>query len=136
MPSPSPFGNQRQNMTGWEGDTKVWRVEDGVILGGSMDGNPQNEFLSSKNSYRNFHLKLDAKLTGTEGFINGEVQFRSKRLTQPPTKCSGIRPTSEPDTPAACMMNRAGKKSSVAADKTLIASIEKPGELEHLQNSV
>lgn len=30
---------------GWNGETsKVWRIIDGAIVGGSLEGNPQNEF--------------------------------------------------------------------------------------------
>src|SRR3569623_1369315 len=75
-----------KTLNGWEGETsKVWRVEDGAITGGSMEGNPQNEFLSAKRPFKNFILTLEYKLVGTEGFVNGGVQFRSKRLPQPPT---------------------------------------------------
>src|SRR5437868_4135264 len=59
-----------QSLAGWEGDTNVWRVRDGVIVGGSMAGNPQNEFLTTTRGYTNFDLRLEYKLTGTEGFIN------------------------------------------------------------------
>ena len=81
-----------KTLNGWEGETsKVWRVEDGAIVGGSMAGNPQNEFLSFKKPYRNFILTLEYKLVGTEGFVNGGVQFRSKRLAQPANEMSGYQ---------------------------------------------
>ena len=70
---------------GWEGDTEnVWRIRDGVIVGGSLEGNPQNEFLSTTRSYRNFHLRAEYKLVGTDGFVNGGIQFRSQRIDDPP----------------------------------------------------
>ncbi|MFM7209462.1 MAG: hypothetical protein ACKOY8_06545 [Verrucomicrobiota bacterium] len=31
-----------KSLAGWEGDPKVWRIEEGVIVGGSMAGNPRN----------------------------------------------------------------------------------------------
>jgi hypothetical protein len=81
-----------KTLSGWDGEkTKVWRVQDGVIVGGSLDGNPQNEFLTSKKVYRNFILKLEYKLEGTEGFVNGGVQFRSVRIPQPPNEMSGFQ---------------------------------------------
>jgi hypothetical protein len=80
-----------KTLNGWDGEkTKVWRVQDGVIVGGSLEGNPQNEFLTSKKVYRNFILKLEYKLEGTEGFVNGGVQFRSVRIPQPPNEMSGF----------------------------------------------
>ncbi len=67
---------------GWDGDTaKTWRIEDGTLVGGSMaEKVPHNEFLATKKSYGNFELRLQFKLTGTEGMINGGVQFRSERI--------------------------------------------------------
>ena len=41
---------------------------------------PHNEFLATKKAFGNFELRLKFKLTGTEGFINGGVQFRSTRI--------------------------------------------------------
>ncbi len=77
---PIPLFNGK-NLTGWEGDKdKVWRVEDGVIKGGSMEGNPRNEFLTTEKEYGNFRLTFEYKLTGTEGFVNGGVQVRSRRM--------------------------------------------------------
>ena len=67
---------------GWEGDTaKTWRIEDAALVGGSMaEKVPHNEFLATKKAFGNFELRLKFKLTGTEGFINGGVQFRSTRI--------------------------------------------------------
>jgi HEAT repeat protein len=79
------------SLAGWEGDTKVWRVRDGVILGGSLQGNPQNEFLATTRSYTNFVLRLEYKLVGTEGFVNSGVQIRSVRVRQPPNEMSGYQ---------------------------------------------
>ena len=56
-----------------------------------MDGNARNEFLATKKSYRNFRLKLEYKLVGTEGFVNGGVQFRSKRIAEPAHEMSGYQ---------------------------------------------
>ncbi len=78
-----------KTLTGWDGDPKVWRVEDGAIVGGSLQGNPRNEFLTTKRSFFNFRLKFEYKLVGTEGFVNGGVQFRSLRATNPPNEMIG-----------------------------------------------
>jgi hypothetical protein len=66
---------------GWEGDTeKTWHIQDGAFVGGTLnEKGPHNEFLATKKSYANFELRLKFKLIGTEGFINGGVQFRSVR---------------------------------------------------------
>ena len=80
-----------KTLTGWEGDPKVWRVENGEIVGGSMQGNPRNEFLTTKRTFYNFRLTLEYKLTGTEGFVNAGVQFRSQRATNPPNEMIGYQ---------------------------------------------
>src|ERR1043165_8714288 len=81
-----------RSFAGWEGETNtVWRILDGVIVGGSLAGNPRNEFLATRKAYRNFHLRLEYKLVGTEGFVNGGVQFRSKRIANPPNEMSGYQ---------------------------------------------
>jgi hypothetical protein len=67
---------------GWEGDTeKTWRIVDGAFVGGSLTEKvPRNEFLATEKSYGNFELRLKFKLLGSEGMVNGGVQFRSVRI--------------------------------------------------------
>jgi hypothetical protein len=71
-----------QTFTGWEGDTKaVWRIEDGALIAGSLSKKQEkNDFLATVKEYGDFELTLKWKLEGTEGFVNGGVQFRSKRI--------------------------------------------------------
>src|SRR5438046_2112295 len=71
-----------KTLAGWEGDTaKTWRVEDGAIVGGSLDTTvPRNEFLCTTKTYENFVLKVTFKLVGDKARANGGVQFRSKRI--------------------------------------------------------
>ncbi len=68
--------------TGWEGDTATtWRIENGEIRGGSLTTKvPRNEFLTTSQRYGNFDLKFKVRLEGTEGFVNGGVQFHSERI--------------------------------------------------------
>ncbi len=67
---------------GWEGDTETtWRIEDGMIRAGSLEKRvPRNEFLCTKQTFENFELRVNYKLVGTEGFVNGGIQFRTRRL--------------------------------------------------------
>jgi hypothetical protein len=72
-----------KTLTGWEGDAKWWRVQDGAITGGSMTEKvPRNFFLATTKSYQNFDLRLKLKLTGVPntGMINSGVQIRSLRV--------------------------------------------------------
>ncbi len=80
-----------RTLAGWEGNTNVWRVREGVLVGGSMNGNPRNEFLATVRGCSNFVLTLEYKLAGTEGFVNGGVQFRSRRVAQPSNEMCGYQ---------------------------------------------
>jgi Domain of Unknown Function (DUF1080) len=79
--NPAPIFNGK-DFTGWEGDTaKTWRIEDGVIVGGSLDTVvPRNEFLCTTNTYGDFELKVVFKLTGDKAKANAGIQFRTKRI--------------------------------------------------------
>jgi arylsulfatase A len=67
---------------GWEGDTdSVWRIEAGQIVGGSLDRKQaKNDFLCTTKRYSDFDLRLKIKLSGTNGFVNSGIQFRSERV--------------------------------------------------------
>ena len=116
------------SFSGWEGNTNdVWRIENGVIVGGSMEGNPLNEFLTTKKAYENFRLKLDYKLEGTEGFVNGGVQIRSRRTDDPPNEMIGY----QADIGAGYsgfLYDESRRRTMLAvADTNLIQRIEKVG---------
>lgn len=73
-----------KTFAGWEGDTeKIWRIEDGQIVAGSLTSKvARNEFLSTKESFGDFELKLEFKIQGVPGggMINAGVQIRSERI--------------------------------------------------------
>jgi hypothetical protein len=71
-----------KDFTGWEGDTaKTWRIEEGVIVGGSLETVvPRNEFLCTTKTYGDFELKVVFKLTGDKAKANAGIQFRTKRI--------------------------------------------------------
>ena len=71
-----------KTFTGWEGDTNtVWRIEDGALVAGSLTAKQEkNNFLATTKTYGDFELTLKWKLEGTEGFVNGGVQFRTERI--------------------------------------------------------
>src|SRR5262249_54526321 len=82
-----------KTFNGWSGDTNsTWRIENGTFTGGSLTKTvPRNEFLCTQRPYTNFVLRLKFKLTGKSGFINGGVQFRSQRATDPPNEMIGYQ---------------------------------------------
>ncbi|MBO0859105.1 MAG: DUF1080 domain-containing protein [Chloracidobacterium sp.] len=66
---------------GWEGDLRVFRIEDGSVVGGTLKANiARNEFLCTKDEYDDFELRLKFKLLGDPARANGGIQFRSQRI--------------------------------------------------------
>jgi hypothetical protein len=82
-----------KTFSGWSGDTNTtWRVENGAFVGGSLSKSvPRNEFLCTQRPYTNFILSLKFKLAGKSGFINGGVQIRSQRASNPPNEMIGYQ---------------------------------------------
>lgn len=116
------------NLAGWEGDPGVWRVRDGAIVGGTLEGNPRNEFLATTKSYRNFVLRLEYRLTGTEGFVNGGVQFRSIRIKQPPNEMSGYQADIGAGHSGKLYDESRRRKFLAEPAAGLVTRIEKPGD--------
>ncbi|MBN2451238.1 MAG: DUF1080 domain-containing protein [Lentisphaeria bacterium] len=69
------------SLAGWEGNGEVFRIREGAIVGGSLDGPvARNEFLCSTTTYADFELRLDFKLLGRGA--NAGIQIRSRRLPE------------------------------------------------------
>ncbi len=70
-----------KTFAGWEGDTNLWRIENGEFVAGEVTlRQVNNDFLATTREFGNFELRLKYKIIGTEGFVNGGVQFRSRRI--------------------------------------------------------
>ncbi|MCB1212103.1 MAG: DUF1080 domain-containing protein, partial [Verrucomicrobiales bacterium] len=72
-----------KTLDGWDFDPAIWRVEDGMITGGSTtDKIKENYFICTKKSYQNFELKLKIKVSGDPktGLLNSGIQIRSRRV--------------------------------------------------------
>jgi putative membrane-bound dehydrogenase-like protein len=72
-----------KSLDGWDYDPKIWRVEDGMITGGSTTEKiKENHFICSKKNYQNFELKLKIKVSGDPktGMLNSGIQIRSLRV--------------------------------------------------------
>lgn len=112
---------------GWEGETnRVWRVREGVIVGGSLEGNARNEFLATRRAYRNFRLELEYKLTGSDGFINGGVQFRSRRIEG--GEMSGFQADIGAGWSGCLYDESRRRRMLVVADTNLVVRLEKAGD--------
>ncbi len=70
-----------KSFKGWNGDQKIFRIENGAIVGGSMQEKlTQNEFLCTDKEYSNFVIRAKFKLVGDPTKANAGIQFRSKRI--------------------------------------------------------
>lgn len=72
-----------KTLDGWDYDPKIWRIENGMITGGSATEKiRENHFICTKQSYQNFELKLKIKCSGdpATGMINSGIQIRSVRV--------------------------------------------------------
>jgi hypothetical protein len=69
-----------KTFAGWEGNLKIFRIEDGAIVGGTLQEKiARNEFLCTTRSYSDFELRMKVKLLGGDG-ANAGVQFRTARI--------------------------------------------------------
>lgn len=72
-----------KDLTGWDGNQKLWSVKDGAITGQTTPDNPAkgNTFLIWTNgTVGDFELRCSYKLTpgDSKGFANSGIQYRSK----------------------------------------------------------
>jgi len=62
-----------KDLTGWVGDANYWKVEDGVIVGRSVEKLDHNDFLWTEKEYSDFVMSSEICIHG----FNSGVQFRS-----------------------------------------------------------
>jgi putative membrane-bound dehydrogenase-like protein len=75
-PGFTPLFNGK-DLEGWSGDDRLWRVEDGVIIGSTKGVKIEaNTFLICEKPYGDFVLRVKTKLDNH----NSGIQFRSERL--------------------------------------------------------
>jgi putative membrane-bound dehydrogenase-like protein len=67
-----------KDLNNWDGDKKLWTVENGEIVGKTATGLKQNNFLVSQSAVQDFKLSLKVKLTPNSE--NSGIQFRSEPL--------------------------------------------------------
>lgn len=68
-----------KTLDGWDGNLKIFRIEDGAIVGGTLKAPiPHNDFLTHKSEFADFELRLQFKLVGKG--VNAGIQIRSRRI--------------------------------------------------------
>ena len=71
-----------KDLTGWDGDPRLWSVRDGVLRGETTAENPAegNTFLIWKDGVtKDFELRLSFRCSATN---NSGIQYRSKHITE------------------------------------------------------
>lgn len=71
-----------ENLTGWDGDSKLWSVKDGAIRGETTPDNPAkgNTFLIWQDgTLKDFDLRLSFRCNADN---NSGIQYRSKHITE------------------------------------------------------
>jgi hypothetical protein len=117
-----------KTLNGWEGNTNNWRVEDGVIVAGSLDRKqPHNEFLATTRAFGNFDLRLQYKVEGSNGFVNGGVQFWSRRVPNN-FEVSGYQADLGADTDGNLYDESRRNRNLMAAEKETREKMLKPGD--------
>jgi len=114
-----------KTFNGWEGNLGIFRIEDGAIVGGTMDKPvPHNDFLVAKGEYSDFELTLKVKIKGN---ANGGIQFRSVRVEKPDYEMSGYQADMGWTFWGALYDESRRNKTLVLPDKALIERILKKG---------
>jgi len=69
-----------KSLAGWRGDEKLWKVEDGAIVGATDGEIPDNTFLIHDREFGDFVLKAKFRLHNNKG--NSGIQYRSQELKE------------------------------------------------------
>lgn len=69
-----------KDLSGWDAEPGLWKVEDGVLVGTSEPGKPKtNSFLIWNGTAKDFEIRATIKVVGDN---NSGVQYRSRRLPE------------------------------------------------------
>ena len=70
-----------KSFQGWEGNLKLFRLEQGAIVGGTLkEPIARNEFLCTTSEYDDFVLRVQVKLIGDPAKANAGIQIRTQRI--------------------------------------------------------
>jgi hypothetical protein len=117
-----------KTLNGWEGNTNNWRVDNGAIVAGSLERRqPHNEFLATTREFGNFDLQLQYKVEGSNGFVNGGVQFWSRRVPND-FEVSGFQADLGADTDGNLYDESRRNRNLVAATKQAREKALRPGD--------
>ena len=120
-----------KNLDGWEGNPELWRVEDGVIVGETNDGDKkikQNTFLIWQGGeVGDFDLRFKARAEGN----NSGVQYRSERIEGDGWRMQGYQFDLHPNQPYLGMLYEEGGRGIACkrGQRVKLAAGKKPAEV-------
>ena len=117
-----------KDLTGWNGNPKLWSVKDGTIQGQTTAENPTkgNTFLIYTNGeVADFELRFSYKIDGG----NSGVQYRSKVIDEAKFVCSGYQADID-STPRYSGMNYEEKARTILAERGQKVTIGADGKRE------
>jgi putative membrane-bound dehydrogenase-like protein len=128
LPHPVPLFDGR-TLAGWEGQPRLWRVQDGALTGGSLTETvKENEFLATTRDFTNFIVRLEIKLTGSNGFINSGFQIRSQRVPRSSEMAGYQCDFGEPDWYGAIYDESRRNKLMAASDMAALRPVLRQGD--------
>jgi hypothetical protein len=85
-----------KSLNGWDADTSIWRVEDGIIVGETLEGKPRgnNYIVYRGDKTRDFDLKLQMKIEKGGG---GGIQYLCVVRRERRWSTAGANPARELD---------------------------------------
>ncbi|MEM9657050.1 MAG: DUF1080 domain-containing protein [Planctomycetota bacterium] len=103
-----------QDLSGWQGDAKLWSVRDGQIVGSTVDHKiDKNSFLIWEGGpVEDFRLTFQARL---EGDNNSGVQYRSKRTDPKAWSVAGYQADIHANPPYTAMLYGEGTGRGIIA---------------------
>jgi len=70
-----------ETFKGWEGNTEVFRIEDGAIIGGNLlKPLDKTYYLNTRKKYNDFRLTLKVKILDQDSTANAGISFRASRV--------------------------------------------------------
>lgn len=116
-----------KTFNGWEGDMKIFRIQEGAIVGGSLVNKiARNEFLCTTKTYGDFELRLKVRLLGGDT-ANAGIQFRTRRIPND-SEVSGFQADMGQGYWGSLYDESRRKKTLKAPDPAAITTIVKAGE--------
>jgi hypothetical protein len=126
-----PFFNQK-DLSGWEAEPGIWRVDQGKIVGTMPAGKPAHAAIFTKRKFKDFDLRFKARVTGS---LAAGLQFRSQASDAAARIVAGPQCILRGDkgSPAGGLRTYPTGKPEDTARATQFSKFVKEGDFNHFQ---